>query len=530
MKKGRILPGRTVLAMLWALAASCTGTDVDMKRLTIEPGKIPDVCPVFEECNAQDTFFKVAILGENGMDAPYDLDGMATHVFSTPDGYLVLGSQTFMQTDYRVGNSSLLAMKLAFDGTIVWQRQYAPAFFFNAISDAAEAEGGALLALTESLPDEDVPTQDDILLLKIDAVGDIVWQKMLGAQDKNDSAYAVRKTRSGDFLIAGNSPVQNPDRTVSAALVARVDGAGEILSQRLVRSQVPDYPFFYGTGAVETPDGGVALVGALYDVSDPVAVLKLDGEGMLLWQKAISDGAQGMVYVDAAPDGSLVVASDWSDLSGYYDEDVPEPDQVPVWGMLVNRLSADGRLLWQRLVGVRADQYSVTPRKVVVGPDGGIYVLASGWGHNSSDWSTKVMLYKFDDYGNLAWQRFYGLEMRDDLVVGFGAADLAFDADGGILIAGGLRLDRWDSDDSSGKHAVGMFLLKVGFDGRLPPGCPLQAGVEIPVEVVEYLPADVAFELMDADLPVRESRLAAQPGPFTDPEQLCGMSLPDATE
>ncbi|NMB77108.1 MAG: hypothetical protein GYA21_18515 [Myxococcales bacterium] len=500
-----------------------------MKRLTVEPGKTPDICPVFEECNGQDTFFRVAIFGENSMDAPYDQDGSATHVFPSPDGYLVLGSQTFMQTDYRVGNSSVWAMKLAFDGTIAWQRQYAPAFFFNAIIDAVEAEGGALLALTESLPDEDVPTQDDVLLLKIDALGDIVWQKTLGAPEKNDSAYAVRKTRSGDFLVAGNSPVLNPDRTVSAALVTRVDGAGEILSQRLVRSKVPDYPFFYGTGAVETPDGGVALVGALYDVQDPVAVLKLDAGGTLLWQKAISDGAQGLVYVDAAPDGSLAVVSDWTDWSGSHD-DVPEENQVPVWGMLVNRLSADGRLLWQRLVGVRADQYSVTPRKVMVGPDGGIYVLAAGWGHNSSDWSTKAMLFKFDDRGDLVWKRLYGLEMTEDFTASLAAASLSFDTDGGILITGGLRLDGWYGGISSGTNEVGMFLLKAGSDGRLRDGCPLQADGEVPVEVVEYLPADVEMELVEVNLPVRESRLSARPGIFTDSAQLCGMSLPPATE
>lgn len=529
MKTGWFLAWRTVLAMLWVSVASCTGTDVDMKRLTIAPGVAPGLCPVFEECNAQDAFFRVAILGENSMDAPYDLDGLATHVFLTPDGYLLLGSQTFMQTDYRVGNSSLWAMKLAFDGTIAWQRQYAPAYFFNAISDAAPVEGGALLALTESLPDEEVPTQDDILLMKIDALGDIVWQKTLGTPEKNDSVYAVRKTRRGDFLVAGNSPVENPDRTVSAALVARVDAAGELLSQRLVRSKVPDYPFFYGTGAVETPDGGVALVGALYDVQDPVAVLKLDEEGMLVWQKAISDGAQGLVYVDAAPDGSLVVTSDWTDWNGSY-ADIPEEDQVPVWGMLVNRLSADGRLLWQRLVGVRADQCSVTPRSVLVGPDGGIYVLAAGWGHNASDWSTKVMLFKFDDCGNLAWKRLYGFAMTEELVVSLAPAGLAFDRDGGILITGGLRLDRWESEISSGVNAVGMFLLKAGPDGRLPQGCPLRADVEVPVDAVEYLPADVAFDLVDADLPVRESRLSAQPGPFANPDELCGMSLPAVTE
>jgi hypothetical protein len=170
MKKGRSWFGRCLLGMaLLVLAVSCTGTDTDMKRLTIEPGKIPDLCLEMASCGDQNTFFKVAWLGVNPTAEPYQLDGWATHVLPVPDGYLVLGNEISMETDYGSGNASLFAMKLAAGGAIAWQRQYAPAFFLNILIGAAEDRGGAVMAVTEMMPDEEMRTQDDILFVKIDA-------------------------------------------------------------------------------------------------------------------------------------------------------------------------------------------------------------------------------------------------------------------------------------------------------------------------------------------------------------------------
>jgi hypothetical protein len=261
-----------------------------------------------------------------------------------------------------------------------------------------------------------------------------------------------------------------------------------------------------------------------------VAVLKLDGQGNLVWQKAISDGAQGRVYLDVAADGSAVVVSDY-----FFEAE----DGALSWGMLLNVLSPDGRLLWQRLVAPNSQQYSLVPREVRVGPDGGVYVLAMGWSHNGPDWTSKAHLFKFGDCGNLAWQRRYGLpaipaEAREaqenERMTSLYAADLEFDSDGGILIAGGIRMDTWDTEMGAGSNTVGMFLLKAGPDGRLQDGCPFRDDVELPVEVVEYLPADVEMQIFDGGLPIREGRLESEAGPFFVPDQLCGMSLPAAGE
>lgn len=195
-------------------------------------------------------------------------------------------------------------LRLDADGRLLWEKEF-PAQatpqgkILPALYDiAALADGGLVLAgQTKSESGEDV----DALVVRLDAKGDVVWDKTYsGPHDEEASSIVVLP--DGGFAAAGGST----DGKNKAGLAWRLDRDGGLLWEKSFGG-----PRGWVFGAKSLADGGLALAGVVatsVGEEKGASVWRLDRDGRLLWQQLIDAPNGGVATtIDALPDGRLLV-------------------------------------------------------------------------------------------------------------------------------------------------------------------------------------------------------------------------------
>ena len=96
-------------------------------------------------------------------------------------------------------------LKLDADGSVQWQKTYGGSRDDLTWTVGDTFDGGAIVGgTTESFGGGG----SDLMLLKLDANGDIQWQKAYGG-NRNDEANSVRQTTDGGFIVVGGTVVAN---------------------------------------------------------------------------------------------------------------------------------------------------------------------------------------------------------------------------------------------------------------------------------------------------------------------------------
>jgi hypothetical protein len=141
-----------------------------------------------------------SLAGFDDFDAP--------RIRRTSDGGYALTGRVFAG-----GIPAMFVIKLDVDGTLEWERSYSLAGGFD-IQEAAD--GGFILT---------GGTGQDILVMKLDAGGAIVWQKAFGGPFLEEGA-AVVQTQMGDYAAAGYTDSFGAGGR--DLFVIRVSGGGEL--------------------------------------------------------------------------------------------------------------------------------------------------------------------------------------------------------------------------------------------------------------------------------------------------------------
>jgi hypothetical protein len=162
--------------------------------------------------------------------------------------------------------------------------------------------GGLLLATILNYPDPD----DDIYLLKVDENGQEVWARTW--TEEAASGYDLIQTTDGGYLFTG--PYEPEGSEKADFLFIKVDDAGN----EVWRSTFGDPDMIdYGTVLAETMDGGYVAAGEwvtdLYTWDADISLVKIDGDGQLLWEQIIETDAHCMFgAILQHPDGGYVIA------------------------------------------------------------------------------------------------------------------------------------------------------------------------------------------------------------------------------
>ena len=139
----------------------------------------------------------------------------------TPDGYVVAG-HTY---SFGAGSWDIWVIRLDSSGNIVWEKAYGGSSADYIYDIRQTADGGYVAtAGTYSLG----VGNGDLLVLKLDSNGNIVWQNTFGGPEI-DSGASVRETTDGGYVVTGRTAYFDGDSSDHSDLwVLKLDPNGEI--------------------------------------------------------------------------------------------------------------------------------------------------------------------------------------------------------------------------------------------------------------------------------------------------------------
>ena len=256
---------------------------------------------------------------------------------------------------------------ISFTGELEWVRSFGGSGEETAQSIIQTSDGGyAVLGYTNSTDGdlvEKVLNVNDYWLLKLDAEGNLQWDRTYGGSG-DDRGQSVIQTNDGGYAIVGYAMSDDGDGSNNEGFhdnwILRLDASGNILWERSFGFSGHDHSY----DVVQTSDGGFFFSGFLDVTSSggqgnngksPYLTrhgvgefwgTRLDADGNLVWRRYFggtnNDRSFGVVE---ANDGGLVMVGasesddfDISNSKGSYD----------FW---VVKVSAKGEMLWEKSFG-----------------------------------------------------------------------------------------------------------------------------------------------------------------------------------
>jgi hypothetical protein len=123
------------------------------------------------------------------------LDELRSVRQTSDGGYIVAGS-TY---SFGAGSSDLWVLKLDASGNVIWQKTYGGTGFENAGSVEQTADGGYIVAgSTSSFGD----ANSHAWVLRLDASGHIIWQRTFASGSGYDSGGSAYPTTDGGYIVA----------------------------------------------------------------------------------------------------------------------------------------------------------------------------------------------------------------------------------------------------------------------------------------------------------------------------------------
>ena len=278
----------------------------------------------------------------------------------------------------------------------------------------------------------------DLLLLKYDPSGSLVWQRTWGGPGYDWSPRsAVAVDSSGNVYVIGTTPSFGAGK--GDVLLLKFDPSGNLLWQRTWGGSEPDA----GLGLVLDSSDDVYIKGltrSFPGADHALFLVKFDSFGDLLWQRI--GGGSGTA------DCAYNVALD--SLGDVYVVGITRGEQNRITGdALLLKFDSSGNLLWQRTWGRNGE----TEWGTSVAVDSSDNIYATGWASNPAPRHEDLFLLKLDTSGNLLWQRTWGGEGVQE---GLG---VAVDASGRIYASGTTRSGRDGPRDA--------FLLEIDSSGSM---------------------------------------------------------------
>lgn len=319
--------------------------------------------------------------------------GIAFH--ETEDGGYILGGYSSSsisgdKTESSRGGDDYWIIKLDANRNIEWEKTYGGNGIDRLSSIVQTEDGGYLLGGTSESDISGDKTgalsgRNDMWILKIDAFGNIEWQKTIGGNGIDQLAKII-KAVDGGYLLAGSSDSDiSGDKTEANRgfggdfWILKINDSGEIQWQKTIGGDNGDYLFSIHA----TSDGNYISVGTTSseisgDKSEPTVcnsvdawVVKLDVRGEIIWQKDLGgNSTEDGVEVKELPNGGFVVgAMSYSDASGHKSEN--SRGDRDYWAI---ELDGNGNVVNDKtLGGSETDQLT----SLVIADDGKI--ILGGW-------------------------------------------------------------------------------------------------------------------------------------------------------
>jgi hypothetical protein len=322
-------------------------------------------------------------------------------------------------------NQQILLLRIAANGSVLWQKIFDGPGDNPGIDLAATADGGVLI-----VSEQWSNSRNMIWLIRLDAMGNTIWGKTLGSTTNSTYGKAIIELPDAGFVILATNKL------------FRIDAAGNSLWDKSLTSSAE--------GLALAADGGLLVTGMkIVSYEDYVWLLRTNAKGETLWEKSLGGvmvGACGK-GVAVAPDGGIFLAAA---------TDCYQNGHSDAW---LIHLDAEGNTLWDRTFGAAENDEGTM---VVINPDGG----ASMVGHAGAS----VLLVKTTADGDTILQKTFNPSQRyDGYAAGYSLLEPTMN---GFFITGIMNhdfLSDYDQDGRAYDYEVGqLFLLSVEPDGSIP--------------------------------------------------------------
>ncbi len=199
----------------------------------------------------------------------------ASEVITRPDGGFVFVGST---ESFGAGASDLWVVKLGDDGNIVSEKAFGGPMYDRARAVQPTADGGYLVAGYSS---SFGVGGKDFWLLKFDSSGNLVGNATLGGS-ADDVAEIIKPTADGGYLVVGYT--RSFGEGGADIWVVKLDASGNILWQKTYGGEGGER----ASSVIEVSDGYVISghTGSFHSNAGALWVLKLDFSGNVTWQKA----------------------------------------------------------------------------------------------------------------------------------------------------------------------------------------------------------------------------------------------------
>lgn len=364
-------------------------------------------------------------------------DDVANSIKRTADGgYITVGSTTSSasgdMTGVSKGWTDVWVVKAKADGTIEWQKNYGGGGYDYGYDIQQTAEGGYIVSgSTSSAGSGDVTGavkgESDVWVLKLDALGNITWQKNYGGR-YSEYGYSIQQTTDGGYIVLGDTrssasgDVTGTLRGTYDMWILKLDASGNITWNKTYGSNSEDFAY----SIQQTADGGYIFAGSILtpgtgDSAGPakggpdVWVVKLNTSGNIVWEKNYGGSGHNAAYsIRQTTDGGyIVVGGTSSSASG--DVTGTSKGGLDLW---VLKLTASGSITWQNNYGGSSydsgyDIQQTTDGGYIVG--GYTYSSASGDVTGTSKGGNDYWILKLTASGSITWQKNYGGASNDYL-------------------------------------------------------------------------------------------------------------------
>ncbi|MBL7828658.1 MAG: T9SS type A sorting domain-containing protein [Saprospiraceae bacterium] len=435
--------------------------------------------------------------GGSNYDEAYNL------IQASDGNFLIAGASASSNGDIfgSHGSFDYWILKVNNQGGVLWKKLLGGSGNDYAFSITESNDNGFIIAGYSDSNDQDVIGNHggdyDGWIVKLNKLGQTEWTKAIGGSQK-DLIYSVAATEDNGCIVAGATDSSNGDVSASNGKldiwVVKMDAQGEIEWEKTFGGSENDE----SSSVITCSDGGYLIVGETSsndgDVSENHGsvdfwVLKLRDTGELEWQKTL-----GGLNADYGSDGIESLSGDYI-ITGYVASqnsgDVTGHSQLGSFDFWIVRLDNTGHIKWQKTVGGSEPEWA---RQITQSSLGGFIVTGSTYSINGdvteNAGSSDIWIVKVSEDGELQWQKTYGGSKADRSY----SIDNTYD--NGYIVAGTTWSTDGDATGSNYHDKTDFWIVKLSPENTSPAHTP-------ETETLKLYPnpcgASVLLEIPEAD-------------------------------